>query len=385
MCNSKKDSSRDFISELYKNKNSQNSQREYALFFDETNNSRVFKLRENSFNVDEKRYFILGGIGVLTANSKNNVEDLWKKLKGVNNQEEIKFKSIAGGAKDFPALLKKTNFQEILKWLFSNDYRVHFEFMDNFYYSITDIIDSLDFFNNTDYHRLLKSVLYQAMKYDRKKTLEVLSENKYPNVEKPERFICGIINVISSYMMTKSYKDNYEKDYARVFQLILTVLEFAKNQKELIFLTNNKRETLIDEYPELYRQAIKTFAEYKLFFDHEPSVENKFNSHKNSNFTFIESNPTIARTKNEFIDLDTHRFIQLSDVFCGALSYFLNFVGYNADQTESSILVLKQMNHEQKKFYIQWCKIIKQSLRENPNFVIRICDIFFELLDKSIL
>lgn len=38
----------------------------YMLFYDETNNPRTFRLTETGFNVNEKEYFILGGVGFKT-------------------------------------------------------------------------------------------------------------------------------------------------------------------------------------------------------------------------------------------------------------------------------------------------------------------------------
>ena len=39
-----------------------NMDKEYVLYYDETNNARVFKLTEEGFNFDEHAYFILGGL-----------------------------------------------------------------------------------------------------------------------------------------------------------------------------------------------------------------------------------------------------------------------------------------------------------------------------------
>lgn len=34
----------------------------YEMFFDETNNPRLFRITEEGFNIDDKAFFILGGL-----------------------------------------------------------------------------------------------------------------------------------------------------------------------------------------------------------------------------------------------------------------------------------------------------------------------------------
>ena len=59
----------------------------------------------------------------------------------------------------------------MINWLYENNYWIHFEYMDNFYYSTVDIIDSLPFASSIGVlrnSRHFKTALYQAIKFDKK-------------------------------------------------------------------------------------------------------------------------------------------------------------------------------------------------------------------------
>ena len=69
-----------------------NMDKEYVLYYDETNNARVFKLTEEGFNFDEHAYFILGGLAFEKGKilQQSITDELVDNLKLQSNMREIK-------------------------------------------------------------------------------------------------------------------------------------------------------------------------------------------------------------------------------------------------------------------------------------------------------
>ncbi|NSS61046.1 hypothetical protein HRG59_03130 [Enterococcus faecalis] len=148
------------------------NKKNYKFFFDETSNIRKFNLTTTGFNSDESKFFVLGGIVTEKEIPLQTIAILWESIPESKKQDELKFNTVRQGAKDFPNLLKKPYFQKVINWLYENNYWIHFEYMDNFYYSTVDIIDSLPFASSVgsiENSRHFKTALYQAIKFDKKK------------------------------------------------------------------------------------------------------------------------------------------------------------------------------------------------------------------------
>ena len=127
------------------------NKKNYKFFFDETSNIRKFNLTTTGFNSDESKFFVLGGIVTEKEIPLQTIAILWESIPESKKQDELKFNTVRQGAKDFPNLLKKPYFQKVINWLYENNYWIHFEYMDNFYYSTVDIIDSLPFASSIGY------------------------------------------------------------------------------------------------------------------------------------------------------------------------------------------------------------------------------------------
>ncbi|EIP8269271.1 hypothetical protein LT234_002618, partial [Enterococcus faecalis] len=156
------------ISELH---NVPKMDKEYELYYDETNNSRVFRLTDDGFNFNEKAYFILGGLAFEKGKypSEDSLKNLIEKLKVQQNSMEIKFKHIQQKAKVFLELISKKRVRDFIEWLYDNKCWIHYSYRDNFYYSIVDIVDSLEesSFGGFEFNRELKSTLYDWITKDK--------------------------------------------------------------------------------------------------------------------------------------------------------------------------------------------------------------------------
>lgn len=86
-----------------------NTERNYDLYYDETNNPRTFTLTDKGFSYDESAFFILGGIGFTNEKGTKapEIADLFAEFKLQGNMSEIKFRHIQQGAKNLGDLITK--------------------------------------------------------------------------------------------------------------------------------------------------------------------------------------------------------------------------------------------------------------------------------------
>ncbi|PJO44918.1 DUF3800 domain-containing protein [Lysinibacillus xylanilyticus] len=354
----------------------------YNFFFDETINIRGFSLTTTGFNNDESKFFVLGGIVVEEEIPTRTLDLLWDSIPESKKQDELKFKTIKQGAKDFPSILKKPYFQEVINWLYENNYWIHFQYMDNFYYSTVDIIDSLPMassLGSIEHSRHFKTALYRAIKYDKEKSLDIFISNKYPDVKNPALFLSSIEELIDNYMKSDEYEAYYFEREDNTLKIIQREISQFKNQ-DLPFLVDNEAGKLIEEYYQLYLQRIILFNRAKLIFDHEVEVEkelNKLNIEK-KNFRFVESSISKAKEKSEFIDEKTHKLVQLSDIVVGIMGMFLSYINSDATRFMKDINEASNWSEKQWEVYDKWISVINNSIRENSSFKMAVADEFLE-------
>lgn len=281
--------------------------KQYEMFYDETNNPRLFRITEKGFNIDDKAYFILGGLVFEKGRkpSEKMMNGLYKKLEFQDNIKEIKFKHIKQNAKTFLELLTKSKVRIFIDWIDKNNYWIHYTYRDNFYYSIVDIIDSMKESNygGLSFSRELKSTLYSVIKKDKGRFLDLLRQHKYPNIKNQKGFIEDIIFWIEEM----NFDDDFSLEYMR------QSLKSYKKQG-LFLLKNNKDFVTIENYSVLYKQMIVLFNESKLTFDDEEYIEENIESsslevdgEELMNYKFVDSrenNTTIGCNGGDIKVLD---------------------------------------------------------------------------------
>jgi hypothetical protein len=114
-----------------------------SFYYDETGNVRKFRLTENGVNAEEgiANDFILGGVLFKGDTPPCDVDKLFDGLK--INASEIKFRTLAGRGADFWTAIGKKPIQQFLSWLNSSGLYVHYATLNNMYFSVVDIVDSL--------------------------------------------------------------------------------------------------------------------------------------------------------------------------------------------------------------------------------------------------
>ena len=177
----------------------------YTFYYDETNNSRKFRITEKDFNSSKDEDFVIGGLVYEGENRQFSLDKLFQSFKLQSNVKEIKRQHIAPG-KTFLECVKSPKLQLLLKWIIENEVYVHFMAMNNLYFGIVDIIDSL--VDDTkfsmlppDYINLMKNTLYKYINADIDYIHSVFLKYNYPNIQSDnvqpfcEDFIAWIENI----------------------------------------------------------------------------------------------------------------------------------------------------------------------------------------------
>ena len=158
----------------------------YTFYYDETNNSRKFRITEKDFNSSKDEDFVIGGLVYEGENRQFSLDKLFQSFKLQSNVKEIKRQHIAPG-KTFLECVKSPKLQLLLKWIIENEVYVHFMAMNNLYFGIVDIIDSL--VDDTkfsmlppDYINLMKNTLYKYINADIDYIHSVFLKYNYPKV-----------------------------------------------------------------------------------------------------------------------------------------------------------------------------------------------------------
>ena len=331
-----------------------NMDKEYTLFYDETNNARVFRLKDNNFNFDESAYFILGGLAFEKEKlpSQDNIEKLFIDLRVNKSTNEIKFKHIQQGAKNFISLMSKSGVQKFIKWLYKNNYWIHYSYQDNFYFSIVDIVDSLEesAFGGFEFSRSLKNTLYKYLNRGKEWFIQLMIYFNYPNIKEHKGFVNEIINWIESIHATNEV-DEFHLEYLR--QSIKSYKD-----KSLVFLEGNIDNVLIQNFKGIYDNAIFTFYNSEHIFDEEPEIQKQFV--KNSVEVFGK------KAKYHFVSSSDSKLVQLSDLTVGVLRLWMAFLEkYSLSEVKD---LLSNLNDAQKQTMGQLQTIMLNSMKESFGF-----------------
>lgn len=139
-----------------------------TFYYDETANVRKFSLTEEGINDLNavNRDFILGGVAFDGDACPANIDELYRRLRLQPTVRELKYDKLVNGHKDFWKGLNRNTLSEFLDWLCNSGLYIHYITLNNLYYSIVDIVDSLwdvqpQFCFSGEWEFSLKSVLYK--------------------------------------------------------------------------------------------------------------------------------------------------------------------------------------------------------------------------------
>ena len=263
------------------------------FFYDESNNIRKLWLAENDFNAPVDSDFVLGGVMHSGTTCTANIDELKSELRLQKSAKEMKFKHISQ-SKDFLSCLFEPKVKTFLQWLYQSDLYVHCSNINNLYWAIVDIVDTIDEPAYIPFNFQMKNELYKVARLHYDDFYQFLVKHNYPNIaaENIRSFYQGIIDFVD----TMSDELSFELEFLR------QGLKSACKQSDLIFLQGNPEKTVIDSYFHFYLRSIGVFSSAQHIFDNEYQIEEQFNKYKllhngkkADNYCFVNSvdNPLI--------------------------------------------------------------------------------------------
>ncbi len=287
--------------------------KEFTIYYDESNNIRKLYLKGSGFNVPRYDNFVLGGVVLIEGQSFGDIAILRKALYLQKNSTEIKLKHIGSGS--FEQILSSSKLGIVLTWLIDHKIHIHYSNINILYWSIVDIIDSIisdeAFEVYFPLHRELKNELYRIVNCDIKKFLEILKSFKYPDIPESEthKFLSEIYNFLEDY-------DSEQTNFPSL--TLKELIRNARNLPELVFLTGNDENILINNFSDFFLHTLYIFKNSKHIFDDEKVIEKILERYKLMDGD-REVNQRFSDSKNEI-------GIQLSDIITSFLGKYFIFI-----------------------------------------------------------
>ena len=330
----------------------------YTIYYDETNNIRRLLVTPDGLNVQEPRCYVLGGIAYKGSRHRLCVDDLRSTLRIQKSTVELKLKHLGKG--DFVKLLASKKISIFLKWILSEEIYLHYQVVDVLYWSVVDIVDSiLTELRQSEllaYAPLLKSDLYEVLRYDLDYTVEMYSRYSYPDVGKQRRR--DFIEELLSMLVTRR---DLLQDIN--YYVLKGLLQAAAKLESLPYLENEKPNVLLDGFSEFYSNRICMFKNSVHIMDIEEIIEKRLNT-----LEFVdEGNPV---TNYQFVDSKREVGIQVSDIVVGLLGNFFTFI--NNRKSKDLFTIKSNLSAIQRDALSQFREVISLSIAENPAFTMRI-------------
>lgn len=340
---------------------------EYSFYYDETNNIKKFYVKEEGYNNSYDSNFILGG--VVFEGLPPNIEDLFVGLKLQKTLKDVKLKRIAKG--NFIDCLKSNKLLYFLDYLLKSPLYIHYSTINILYYSIVDIVDSA-LSNSSIAMQLgpsfafeLKNVLYKLCKMEQEAVNELFYKYQYPNIKSESiiPFIEDLTSIFDPYIE--------ELEYHVGLTSLKQILREVKADGSLPFLMGNDDYVLLQDFYHFYLRPVYTFKNSSHFFDKEDDVEQIF-----SQYQIKDGDEIIESYK--FIDSESNRYIQCSDIVVGILGKLSKFLNTS---TKNEIRKLKTvLNQKQKDCLNKLFDLIDKSEERNIAFLHNIASL--DDLDK---
>lgn len=298
----------------------------YTFFYDETGNCRKFYLKDADVNSIEglTHNFLLGGVAYQGTEHNVDFESLYRLMHFMEGQKELKFKHLYNKSTDFLSFMNSRRASDFLSWLENSGLYVHYSTLNNLYYSLVDIVDSLFelypyLFSDMEFIMELKSALYDLTVQHWEEILDLLYRHTYPNVTNCSLFCKELCELISQY-------NNEEELYPGFFlETLQQMLKQAGKIDKLVFVQDNTSFQLIEEYYLFYLERCEIFSHSIHFFDEELTVQKRL-----ENIQLIENGEEI--TNYHFIKSHENRYIQVSDMLVGLLGKLFLFLDENSLQ-----------------------------------------------------
>lgn len=289
-----------------------NIDRNEFYYYDETNNTRKFWLKDKNFNVDPFTKFSLGGMVTTIDIINSNHEELWTELELPKNIKELKAKHIFNDSEDFLELINSKRVNLLLDYINKMGYHVHYNYLNIFFFTIADIVDNA-FANVSDLNinpQILKQELYFRMEKDLTWSKKLFEKYNYPSIENQKELI-NFYNEITQFLLDQN---NLNENTEKLIDLFRNI-----KIKSNLFIAETPN-VYIDDLSDLYTLLPNIFPNSKHNFDKETYIQHKLN-----NLSTLPSNIDWFESKD-------YRTIQLCDCLISIINRFINYIESNSDE-----------------------------------------------------
>lgn len=279
------------------------------FYYDESNNCRKFWIRPNKnnlekeFNVNPYEDFVLAGV-VTKQELEVSFEELARLLRLQKNITEIKFKNQFSKG-DFLGCMSKKRIRYLFQWINEKDLLIHYTHVNNLYYAIVEIIDSImspeeidemgfDYFS-------IKNTFYEMLHGKEKELQDIMFRYEFPNIKKDkiEEFISDLLRLFPA-RCEQSLEEKF----------ITGMLDRAGQSDELVFLEENTDYVMQENFEEFYYDGPRKYYNSMHTYDIETEIQS---SQKEA----ISSYLGVQLTNMEYVDSKSNVLIQVSDVIAG--------------------------------------------------------------------
>ena len=352
-----------------------NTEEKMHFYYDESNNCRKFWLDSDktNFNHDFRADFVLAGIAT-DKEYQIPFEELKQRFRLQKNVVELKSKSLFKG-KDFLQSMGTKQATALIKLFSDYDLYIHYSNVNNFYYTIVEILDSIvtpyeiDEFGFNYFG--LKTTFYDMLVPSIDEVIQIMIKYSYPNIKTTdiEAFCNALMDAIDSQYIQKPDQ-----------KFVFGMLKRASKSLELVFIQDNIDYVMQEDYSIFYVDTIMKFSKSMHHFDEELSIQDKVAR------TVSEFDKDA--TNYEFINSKDNTMIQISDLVAGLLGRMFFFINSVSSYNEIRKKVI-ELNDIQ----VINCKHFNE-LRIKSNFhnkgflhstttvgIIKRLDFFFDLVD----
>lgn len=366
----------------------------YDFFYDESNNIRVFSLRDNKYNTDSNPQviyspiFVIGGLVAMENERDETINEIVNKIAQQKNMKEIKLKHLAKG--DFLDILNSKKVEDFLSWLLDSKYYMHYFAINTVYWSFLDIIeDSVSFLlekNDAGYilndcksedevrARIdyFKNCLYTLIKIDKQEFIEYIKTFSYPKILNTDaaRFYRGLHKLSRKNLNSNRSSSNKLHKYIDRQLIDLTrFLAKCKDAHSIELTFDDEIDTLIGSFSSFYMSRMMGFLNSNHFLDKEDTIEPIIESLVKHQPPNDDVNP-FENLKYQFVESTTALEIQLSDVVSGIIRLLYSFIE-DSDQDDVEKFILNANNQQRKNLELIYNNILKAE-KECEGFIFRV-------------
>ncbi len=289
----------------------------FYFFYDESNNCRKFWIKptdeSGKFNTDTNSDFVLAGVACEESRVEVDFENLKQILRLQKNATEIKFKT-QFSAGNFLDCMKNKRVTSMLEWIDANNLYIHYSHINNLYYTLVEIIDSITTIEEIEEYGFdyfsIKNTFHKMLVGKEISLQKLMFEYCYPNIKSDE-----IENFCNSLL--KLFEIRYQQTVEEKF--ITGLIKKASKSDEMIFIQNNEDYVMQKNYVEFYINPIRTYQNSEHIFDEELEIQEAFNKYR-----FTKNGVEMDNYK--FVNSKTDVLVQVSDVIAGILGKMFSYI-----------------------------------------------------------